>query len=311
MLDAIIAVTLAAPDLGEAERAYSAQLGYQVVERAQVSRSLAKSWEAKAMRGRDYVLMQPASGEPVYLRIVAAEPALPGYAPLRTYGWNANEILVEDPVALARQVREPFKVIGEPRPLDFNPNIIAMQVTGPAGEVNYFTRIPPTGSVFNLGSAKSFVDRTFIVVVGGPDVDALRSFYRDVLQAPTSDVQTTKINVLQDAYGLPGDTGTRIGIVQFPSSFLIELDQYPEAAISRPIRRGHLPPGIAMVTFAVRNFDGVQLPWKVEPAVRAEAPYNGRRAGLIIGPAGEWIELVETGDSVVTGNSVARSGAKP
>ena len=92
---------------------------------------------------------------------------------------------------------------------------------------------------------------------------------------------------------------------QFPSSFLIELDQYPEGAISRPIRRGHLPPGIAMVTFAVKSFDGVQLPWKVKPAVRAEAPYNGRRAGLIIGPAGEWIELVEMG------NSVASSGAKP
>ena len=89
MLDAIIAVTLAAPDLGEAERAYRAQLGYEVVERAQVSRALASSWDATAMQGRDYVLLQPASGEPVYLRIVAAEPALSGYAPLRTYGWNA------------------------------------------------------------------------------------------------------------------------------------------------------------------------------------------------------------------------------
>jgi len=305
MLDAIIAVTLSAPDLGEAERAYHAQLGYQVIERAQVSRVLARGWDAPAMQGRDYVLMQPASGEPVYLRIVAAEPALPGYAPLRTFGWNANEILVEDPRALAPRIGAPFKVIGEPRPLDFNPNIIAMQVTGPVGEVNYFTRIPPTGSVFNLGSARSFVDRTFIVVVGGPDVEALRAFYRDVLHAPTTDPQPTKINVLQDAYGLPPDAETRMGIVQFPASFLIELDQYPEGAISRPIRPGHLPPGIAMVTFAVKSFDSVQLPWKVAPAMRTEAPYNGRRAGLLVGPAGEWIELVETGDSAPP------SGPKP
>lgn len=297
MLDAIIAVTLSAPDLGKAERAYQAELGYQVVERAQVSRSLASGWDAPAMRGREYVLLQPASGEPVYLRIVAAETPLPGYAPLRTYGWNANEILVEDPVALAPRLGESFKVIGEPRPLDFNPKIIAMQAIGPAGEVNYFTRIPPTGSVFNLGSAKSFVDRTFIVVVGGPDVDALRAFYRDALQAPTTDAQQTKINVLQDAYGLSPDAETRIGIVQFPSSFLIELDQYPEGAIERPTRRGHLPPGIAMVTFAVKSLDALDLPWKVKPRVRTEAPYNGRRAGIVIGPAGEWIELVETGDS--------------
>ncbi len=297
MLDAIIAVTLSAPDLGATERAYETQLGYRIVERAEVSRSLAKGWGARATRGRDYVLMQPTSGEPVYLRIVDADKPAPGYAPLRTYGWNANEILVEDPVQLAPLLKEPFAIIGKPRPLDFNPNIVAMQVTGPAGEVNYFTRIPPTGSIFNLGSAKSFVDRTFIVVAGGPDIDAARAFYRDVLKMPTTDPVATKIHVLQDAYGLPREAETRIGIVRFPSSFLIELDQYPPAAVSRPTRRGHLPPGIAMVTFAVNSFDGVKLPWKVPPKAHAEKPYDGRRAGVVIGPSGEWIELVETGAS--------------
>ncbi|MGE0581673.1 MAG: VOC family protein [Steroidobacteraceae bacterium] len=294
MLDAIIAVTLAAPDLGATARAYETQLGYRVVEHATVSRSLASGWGAKATKGRDYVLMQPSSGEPVYLRIVDADAPAPGYAPLKTFGWNANEILVEDPVALAPLLREPFRIIGAPRPLDFNPNIIAMQVTGPAGEVAYFTRIPPTGSIFNLGSAKSFVDRTFIVVSGGPDVDASRAFYRDVLKMPTTDPAPTKIQVLQDAYGLPRDAQTRIGIVRFASSFLIELDQYPEAAIERPTRRGHLPPGIAMVSFAVNSFEGVKLPWKVKPRTRMEKPYDGRRAGVLVGPAGEWIELIET-----------------
>lgn len=293
MLDAIIAVTLSAPDLGAMARAYETQLGYRLVERATVSRPLASGWGARAMKGRDYVLMQPASGEPVFLRIVDADEPAPGYAPLRTFGWNANEILVEDPAALAPLLKEPFRIIGEPRPLDFNPNIIAMQVTGPAGEVNYFTRIPPAGSIFNLGSAKSFVDRTFIVVTGGPDVDASRAFYRDVLKMPTTDPAPTKIHVLQDAYGLSRDAETRIGIVRFPSGFLIELDQYPQAAVTRPIHRGHLPPGIAMVTFAVKSFDGLKLPWKVKPRVRPEKPYGGHRAGVIVGPAGEWIELVE------------------
>lgn len=293
MLDAIIAVTLAAPDLGATQRAYETQLGYHVVEHATVSRTLARGWGAKAMRGRDYVLMQPASGEPVYLRIVDADEA-PGYAPLKTFGWNANEILVEDPVELAPLLKAPFKIIGEPRPLDFNPNIVAMQVTGPAGEVAYFTRIPPTGSVFNLGGAKSFVDRTFIVVAGGPDIEASRAFYRDVLKMPTTDPSATRIHVLQDAYGLTRDAPTQISIVRFPSRFLIELDQYPPAAVERPVRRGHLPPGMAMVTFGVASFDGVTLPWKVRPTAHAEAPYNGRRAGIVVGPSGEWIELLET-----------------
>ncbi|MEZ5532525.1 MAG: VOC family protein [Steroidobacteraceae bacterium] len=297
MLETIVAVTLSAPDLGATERAYATQLGYTVVERAEVSRSLAAGWGARAMKGRDYVLMQPASGANVYLRIVDADEPPATYAPLRTFGWNANEILVEDPVELAPLLKEPFRIIGAPRPLDFNPKIIAMQVTGPAGEVDYFTRIPPTGSVFDLGSAKSFVDRTFIVVAGGPDIDASRAFYRDVLKMPVTEPSGTKIQVLQDAYGLARDTSTPIAIVRFPSSFLIELDQYPPAAVQRPVRRGHLPPGLAMVSFAVKSFEGTRLPWKVKPAARPEAPYHGRRAGVLAGPSGELIELIEIGAS--------------
>lgn len=294
MLDAIIAVTLSAPDLGATERAYTTQLSYQVFERATVSPSLASGWGAKATQGREYVLLRPASGEPVYLRIVDADAPAPGYAPLRTFGWNANEILVEDPIALAPLLKEPFRIIGSPRPLDFNPNIVAMQATGPAGEVVYFTRIPPAGSGFNLSSAKSFVDRTFIVASGGPDVEASRAFYRDTLKMPTTDVIPSKIQVVQDAYGLPRDAETRSSIVMLPSNYLIELDQYPPAAVRRPTRRGHLPPGIAMVTFAVKSFEGVKLPWKVKPRARNEKPYDGRRAGIVIGPAGEWLELIET-----------------
>ena len=59
-------------------------------------------------------------------------------------------------------------------------------------------------------------------------------------------------------------------------------------------RRGHLPPGIAMVSFAVKSFEGSKLPWKVTPRVRTERPYDGRRAGILVGPAGEWIERPTT-----------------
>jgi hypothetical protein len=302
MLEAIVAVTLSAPDLGAAERAYTTQLGYQVVERSEVSKSLANGWGAPGMRGRDMVLLQPASGEPVYLRLVESRPVR-GYEPLKTYGWNANEILVEDPEALAPTLKPPFRIIGPPRLLDFNPKIIAMQAVGPAGEIDYFTRIPPGGSMFSLGSAKSFVDRTFIVVVGGPDMTALRAFYRDVLRLETTEPSLTKINVLQDAYGLSRDTQFLLGIARLPSSFLIELDQYPPGARERPRRRGELPPGIAMVSFSVKSLEGVSLPWRVKPAPQAEAPYRGQRAGMLVGPAGEWIELIEMPGSVPTPSS--------
>ncbi|HNR22053.1 MAG TPA: hypothetical protein PKL49_03395 [Steroidobacteraceae bacterium] len=293
MLDAITAVTLVVPDLAVASHAYETQLGYRILKRDTVSLPLARGWGAEATQGRSYVLMQPASGEPVYLRMVEGD-AMPGYAPLKTFGWNANEILVEDPVSLAAQLTEPFTIIGKPRPLDYNPKLTAMQVKGPAGEIVYFTCVPPGGSAFNLGSAKSFVDRTFIVVVGGRDIEASRAFYRDVLKMRTTEATTTRIKVLQDAYGMSSDEKTPISVVSFASRFAIELDQYPPTAIERPIRSGELPPGIAMVSFTSGSLEGVELPWKVKPTARPEAPYDGRRAGVIVGPSGEWIEIVET-----------------
>jgi hypothetical protein len=47
-----------------------------------------------------------------------------------------------------------------------------------------------------------------------------------------------------------------------------------------------------MVSFVVDDLDSRALPWAVPPTVRPEAPYSGRRAGVLVGPAGEWIELV-------------------
>src|SRR5690606_6641632 len=119
------------------------------------------------MAGRRFVLMQPKSKEEVYLRFVQVD-ALDGYVPMKTYGWSAIEILVQDPDGLAAKFahpKSPFKVVGPPRPLGPNSPIRAMQAIGPGNEVLYLTRVPPD---FRGGPAKTPIDRPFIMVVGGP-----------------------------------------------------------------------------------------------------------------------------------------------
>ncbi|MDQ5977920.1 MAG: hypothetical protein QG602_892, partial [Verrucomicrobiota bacterium] len=69
MLSAIVAVTLLVPDVQAVERAYQQVLDYQTVERGHVAADQAASWGAKALAGRDFVVLQPSSGEPVYLRM--------------------------------------------------------------------------------------------------------------------------------------------------------------------------------------------------------------------------------------------------
>jgi catechol 2,3-dioxygenase-like lactoylglutathione lyase family enzyme len=295
MLSAILMVTLIVPDLAAAEDAYARWLGYTVTDRGEISARLAASWGAPAAAGSRYLLLQSASGADVYLRVIERPPT-PGFAAMRTHGWNSNEILVEDPQALELRfaaVDSPFRVIGPTAPLGSNPLVLAMQALGPAGELNYFTRIPPQGGTFIKTPARAFVDRTFIVVLGGPSMDALRGFYRDQLGLPVTEPYTSAIKVLQQALDLPPSAQTRIALAPISPGFLVELDEYPPVTVPRPRRAGDLPPGMAMVSFAVADLGSRQLPWIVAPEVRNESPYNGRRAGLLVGPAGEWVELIE------------------
>jgi catechol 2,3-dioxygenase-like lactoylglutathione lyase family enzyme len=293
MLTAIIAVTMTVPDLAAVERAYGDYLGYRVVDRGQLAADLAEAWGAPALAGREFLLMQPESGAPVYLRVIRQE-AVEGFAAMRTHGWNSNEILVEDTYAVHERLKDsPFRIIGEPKGLSMNPEIIAMQALGPAEELVYLTRIPPGKSLFNLGSAQSFVDRTFIVVLGGPDMEAMRRFYSERLGMPVTAAMDSKITVLAKAWDLPVEQDFKLAIVQFPASFLIELDEYPPAATPRPQRPGELPPGMSMVSFSVESLDGLDLEFLAPPRPIAVAPYNGRRTAVMRGAAGEYIELVE------------------
>ena len=199
MLSAIVAVTLLVPDVGAAERAYQGALGYQTVAHGQVAPDLAECWGAGRLAGREFVVMQPASGEPVYLRFVETEAsATPA---MRGLGWNATEILVEDPALLEPKLAAPaFRVIGPPAPLEFNPAVVAMQVLGPAGELLYFTRMPAGKSKFGLGSATSFVDRVFIVVLGVHDIRRALDFYGTTFGLPVTEPALSRVEVLADAW---------------------------------------------------------------------------------------------------------------
>lgn len=296
MLTRILAVTLVVPDLDAAREAYCRWLGYVVVSDDPVSDALAAAWDAPHAARRRQLLLRPASGWPTCLRLIEGPPAPPGFAALRTQGWNANEILVQDPDALADRLAagSPFRIVGPPRNLDSSPTVRAMQALGPAGELNYFTRIPPAGGIFIRTPAQCDVDRTFIVVLGGASLPGLTEFYGAVLGLPVTAPIETPIEVLQQAWALPPETRTRMAIARVSDSSVIELDEYPPRAPLRPRAAGELPPGIAMVSFGAADLDARALPWRSPPRMRTEPPYDGARAGLLRGPAGEWLEIVES-----------------
>lgn len=293
LLERIQIVTVCTPDLAATAEAYTQFLNYAVVERGQVPTELAAVWDAPLMAGRDFLLLQPASKADVYLRLIS-NAVVDGFAAMKTFGWNSNEILTQDPDAMAKRLESsPFRVVGPPANLSTSKEIRAMQAVGLAEEVIYLTRLPDSGDVSALGTAETPVDRTFIVVVGGPDMEAMRAFYRDVLGLPVSEPVGARIRVLSRAHGMSMETSHPLATARLPRQFLIEIDQYPEAATERPHRQGELPPGMAMVAFTTSNLDALSDRLIANPAAIAAEPYAGRVTGVIRGAAGELIELLQ------------------
>jgi len=302
MLSAIVAVTLLVPDVDAAAQAYQRTLAYETVERGHVSPGQAALWGAGGLAGREFVVLQPQSREPVYLRFVESDAeAAPA---MKALGWNATEILVEDPVQLEpRLAGTPFRVIGPPAPLEFNPMVVAMQALGPAGELLYFTRMPAGASKFGLGSATTFVDRVFIVVLGVHDIRRTLDFYNTKFGLPVTEPAPSRVEVLADAWDLPRSQPFLLGIVRLPERFLIEVDEYPPAAAARTAAVGELPAGMAMVSFTVPSLEPYLTQIESPPVTLNGVPYDGQRAGVLRGPSGEHIELVEAKGAAPTSAS--------
>ena len=101
--------------------------------------------------------------------------------------------------------------------------------------------------------------------------------------------------MINKAFGLPERHQTTLTMVKRGRMPIVEVDDYPPEATLRPRHDGMLPPGNAMVTLAVRDLDACTCQWISPPALREGRFYEGRRAAATFGPAGELLELLETG----------------
>lgn len=296
LLRHVAIVTHAVGDLDAAVAGWQQYLDYRIVSAGTVADDLAQAWAAPGTAGRRCVLLAPASGADCLVRFIAADTN--GYGPPLTCGWNATELLVTDVDGLAAAFRgSPFRILGGPGDLYARPRAPrAMQVRGPAGELVYFTRLYPNGSRYGLHPAKSRVDRPFIVTVGGRSSDTLEAWYGGVLGLRVMDRLPFHNPILAQGCGVSPATVFPTSVVRIPGrSFLVELDEYPAHVADRSVAPGQLPPGMAMVAFHVADLATVPVPFRAPPQPVAGPGYAGRRVGVIMGPAGEWLELIETG----------------
>lgn len=282
------------PELAACVPAYRDLLGYRVADEGRLPADLTGAWATPGMTGLPYALLQPASGAPVYLRFIETGRA-GGYWPPVTQGWIATEILTTDPDAVLQKLEgSAFTRIGGPADLYPSPKSArALQMAGPAGELMYFTRILPGGSRFGLHGAKSFVDRPFIMVVGGESLAAIEAFYGDVLGLRIWPQQPFRIGQMSRVLGLPADTSYPMSIARIPGrEFLLELEELPAGIARRHVPEGQLPEGLAMVSFSAAPLAEINADYRTEPRRIGIPPYEGRNVAVIEGAAGEWLELI-------------------
>jgi len=288
--------TLTTPNLKQLEQDYGKWIDYRVRERGQISAELAQSWGAPQVAGQPYVLLSSDASPDIFIRAIEAKAPTPEYRPLTDHGWNAIEIIVEDPDRLRQKLEgSPFKIIGEPAPLGAYPTIRAFQVVGPSGEVIYFTAETGDRSRSPLPPPNGDIGRIFIMVVAGGNIDALLDFYSSRFNLQRNVARQMRVGVVARAQQLAD--GETIGLATArlgEHGNLLEFDGYnPQRTGPRATRPGDLPAGIVSTSFAVNSLDSLALEWITPPAQYPGLAYAGGRAATARGPAGELIELIE------------------
>jgi hypothetical protein len=288
-LGPIACVTVTAPDLADVEAAYTEYLDHRVVGRGTVDESLATLWHAPATHGKPYLLLSPSAGEECVFRFIEADVDR-DYVPFSTFGWNAAEIMVEDVDAMAERLRgSPFEIVGEPQNLSFSDDIRAMQILGPGQELLYLTEFKKQLPGFDTPPARCPVDRVFIVILGGPSMNDLQSFFGQSFGVPKAEPVESRVKGMSAAFGNSPEHKYLIAALPLAGQTLIEVDEMPPQATTRPGSDGGLPAGIAMVSFAGCGVDSSNA----LPVQTDEAPYrNIKRVSCHIGTAGERIEIL-------------------
>ena len=296
MLKNIAIVTVMVKSLEITELVYQNELSYKLIHKGVVSEDMASGWGTKNITGRPFLLMGPTNNEAVYLRFIESEEFDKNFRSLKTFGWNAIEILVRDTekIFLTLKDSQYFRIVGKPVYISDEKSIKAMQVLGPSNELIYFTSIEkPEKTGLMIKEASTEIDRIFILILGVDNIESLRRYYSEKFNIVTSDPAPYRIRTLSNEHGLPIETKFPLSIAKLSDKSLIEIDEYPKASIYRETKANELPPGIAMVSFYVDSIPN-NLPFISPVTANKEPPYNNRKSAVIRGAVGELIEIIET-----------------
>ncbi|MEM8942961.1 MAG: VOC family protein [Pseudomonadota bacterium] len=213
--------------LGATVAAYEQHLGLHLTRRHAIDPQAAAALGHPELSGCPAVMLAGGSGRE-WLLAIEYDNAVERNA-LRSHGWLAMEVLVDDVDELANSLDgSPFEVLRPPADLDVSDRIRACQARGPSGEILYLTQVKGPVTPFELPTCSARVDHLFIAVLSTAHRD--RSMEQFEALAGNEGLRfETKITVVNQALGLPMEERHPVGTVQLQSASLIEIDEIAQA----------------------------------------------------------------------------------
>ncbi|MBL8202483.1 MAG: hypothetical protein JNK40_16070 [Chromatiales bacterium] len=286
----IACVTIRTPSLEASEAAYGQFLHYRPVGRGGISAAESTLWGVPGLAGTPYLLMAPEAATDFVFRFVELPPE-PGYRAFRRHGWQAAELIVDRVDPLAERLRNsPFEIVAPPLDLSFCPDIRAMQIRGPGGEIIYLTEFKKPVPGLEAPPARCAVDRTFIVIVGGKSLEGMQRYFRDTFGVPETPAMESRVQTMALEFGLSREHRFRLAALPLLGRCYIEADEMPPAAQPLPERHTGLPAGISMVSFCSPALAGNG---RASAPPDSIPPYAGATGvECVRGAAGELLEII-------------------
>ena len=245
----IVTVTILTHDLSKSAAMYISAFGWQ--EKGSeylLSADEASRWQATNLTGARVLEVCGINGGVRFIESTTYQNPVP----LRTFGWSALEICVDDVHKyVAQAVEAGFEVLNEAVPLSGTAKplpLIAAQLAGINGEVVYITQILSEVPNFELPDVSKESGSIFICVLGASDLEKSREVLESNFEVRRASDREVAIRVINRVYEKPLETLHRLSSLQLAGRNAIEIDQLPNEGAQREKLAGNLPPGISIVT---------------------------------------------------------------
>ena len=242
-------VTILTRDLSKSAAMYISAFGWQVKETEyQMGVEEANRWQATNLIGAKVLQVSGINGGVRFIQSTGYKNPLP----LRTFGWSALEICVDDVHKyVAQAVEAGFEVLNEAVPLSGAAKplpLIAAQLAGLNGEVVYITQILSEVPNFELPDVSKESGSIFICVLGASDLEKSREVIESNFEVRRASDREVAIRVINRVYEKPLATLHRLSSLQLAGRNAIEIDHLPIEGVQREVAPNDLAAGISIVT---------------------------------------------------------------